>query len=320
MSVPLTDLHVKYVVDFTLRTVLGNPERYLTEIFGDAKLHPLAALLGDNYINKIKNWFTTTNIPVVLGFELDAAQIPGVTIHLKASTPVQPFMGDVGFTTLKPIQPYERNVIVPEFSPTDIVPSSDGTYITITPPATLDPQLSQLIIPGFHVFDKNKREYGIEIGPGGSVSIVQSGTDLLTQADLSQVTVVTPYPNVQIRGGVMYFDDSVVVACHGHADRNEGLWLWAIVQWGLLKYRPLLTAVFGLDLALPTANDFSKDDSFLGENVWTRYVTLTTKSVWSWSAGEAKDFVAFISAMLSNNVEGAAAGTPPANPGTDTNC
>jgi hypothetical protein len=91
------------------------------------------------------------------------------------------------------------------------------------------------------------------------------------------------------------------------------LWLWCIVQWGLLKYRPLLTAVFGLDLALPTAADFSKDDSFLGENVWTRYVTLTTKSVWSWSAGEAKDLVAFLLTIQDVSQSGAG----PANPATD---
>lgn len=313
MSVPLTDLHVKYVVDFTLRTVIKNPQRYIPEIFGDASLDPHAALLGDNYTNKVINWVTTTNIPVVLGFELDAAQIPGVTIHLQRSTPVQPFMGDVGFTTLVPRDKDRRTVIVPEFSPTNIIPSADGTYITFIPPASMPQSLSQLIIPGFHLFDKNKREYGIQIGAGGSSIAVQSGTDLLSQADLSQITVVTPYPDIQIKGGAMYYEDTVVVACHGHADRNEGLWLWAIVQWGLLKYRPLLTATFGLDLALPTAADFSKDDSFLGENVWTRYVTLATKTVWSWSAGEATDIVAFLTTILDSSQSGAG----PANPASD---
>lgn len=311
MSVPLTDLNVKYVVDFAIKTVIANPQRYIPEIFGDVSLEPHAALLGDNYLNKIKNWITTTQIPVVLGFELDAAQIPGVTIHLQRSTPMQPFMGDVGFTTLKPIQPYERDVAVPEFSPIDIVPSADGTYITFTPPSTLDPKLAQLLIPGFHIFDKNKKEYGIQIGAMGSIIVVQTGKDLLKDADLSQVTVVTPYPNLQIKGGVMYYDDTVVVACHGHADRNEGMWLWCIVQWGLLKYRPLLTAVFGMDLALPTATDFSKDDSFLGENVWTRYVNLTTKSVWSWSAGEARDIVAFLLSIQDVSQSGQGPANPP---------
>lgn len=311
MSVPLTDLHVKYVVDFTIKTVLSDPDRYIAEIFGDATLDPHAALLGDHYIKRVKNWIKTTNIPVILGFQLDPAQIPGVTIHLQRSTPVQPFMGDAGFVTLQPIQKYQRMVAVPAFSPTDIVPSADGTYITFVPPASLDPNLAKLIIPSFHIFDKNQREYGIGIGPGMNPTATQVGSDLLKDADLSQVTVVSPYPNVQIREGVMYYDDTVTVACHGHADRNEGLWLWAIVHWGLLKYRPLLTATFGLDLAMPSAADFSKDDSFLGENVWTRYVNLTTKSVWSWSGAQSTDLVAFLTTIIEQSQSGEGPADPP---------
>jgi len=306
----MVDLSVKFVVDFTIKTVLKNPDYYIPEIFGDAKLEPHAALLGDRYFKEIKQWITTTRIPVVLGFELDPAQIPGVTVHLQKSTPMQQFMGDVGFVVQEKIEPYERPVIVPEFSPVDIVPSSDGTYITFTPPPTMSPCLSKLIIPGFHLFDKNKREYGIQIGSLGTCIAVQSGREPLSKADLSQITVVTPYDNVQVREGVMYYDDTVMVACHGHSDRNEGLWLWAIVHWGLLKYRPLLTSIFGLDLALPTAMDLSKDDSFLGENVWTRYVMLSTKSVWAWSTPKSKDFVAFLTTIMDQSSDGKGLANP----------
>jgi hypothetical protein len=311
MSVVLTDLHVKYVVDFTIKTVLSNPDKYLAEIFGDASLEPHAALYGDNLLRKVKNWITTVNIPVVVGFQLDPTQIPGVTVHLVRSTPVQPFIGDTGFVTLQPIQKYERMIAVPTFSPSDIVPADDGKSIKFVPPASLDPNLARLIIPNFHIFDKNQREYGIGIGSDMNPIAVQSGSDLLKDADLSQVTVVSPYPNVQVRSGVMYYDDTVTVACHGHADRNEGLWLWAIVQWGLLKYRPLLTATFGLDLALPTASDFSKDDSFLGDNVWTRYVNLSTKSVWSWSGAQSTDLVAFLTTILEQSQSGEGPADPP---------
>lgn len=304
MSVPLTDLHVKYVVDFTIKTVLSDPDRYICEVFGDAKLDPHAALLGDRYFKRIKDWITTTKIPVVLGFELDPAQIPGVTIHLQRSTPLQPFLGDAGFVLSQPIQKYERNVMVPTFSPELIQPLSDGS-IMFVPPASLDPAVAQYILPGLHIFDKNQREYGIGRDQAtGNPTAFQVGKDLLSQADLDQVTVVSPYDDKLYREGVMYYEDTVTVACHGHADRNEGLWLWAFVHWGLLKFRPLLTATFGLDLAMPTAADFSKDDSFLGENVWTRYVTLSTKSVWSWTGAQSQDLAAFLLTINQTNEEG----------------
>jgi hypothetical protein len=131
----------------------------------------------------------------------------------------------------------------------------------------------------------------------------QIGADTLLQADLSEVEVISPYTDSLFREGVMYFDDSVVVACHGHSDRTEGLWLWAIVHWGLLKFRPILTATFGLDLAMPSTTDFSKDDSFLGENVWTRYVNLSMKSVWSWTGPQTQDILEFLSFIQATNIE-----------------
>ena len=303
MSVPLPDVSVKYVVDFTLRTVISNPDLYLPEIFGDAAIDPLAALMGDRFFKQVKQWVTTTKIPCVLGFDLDPAQIPGVTIHLKSSTPVQPFLADAGFVLSQQIQPYERTVVVPSFSPKEIIPSADGTYITFIPPDNQDPALNQLVMPGLHIRDKNNREYGIGTAPDTNPTAFQIGADKLTDADLSVIEVISPYLDQQFREGVMYFDDSVVVACHGHADRSEGLWLWAIIQWGLLKYRPLLTATFGLDLAMPSASDFSKDDSFLGENVWTRYVNLSMKTVWSWVGPQSQDMLAFITSIQATNEE-----------------
>lgn len=303
MSIPLVDISVRYVVDFTIKTVVSNPDLYIPEIFGDAKLEPHAALLGNRLFKQIKDWITSTKIPVVLGFDLDPAQIPGVTIHLQKSTPAQAFMGDAGFVLTESLQPYERQIVVPGFSPILITPALDGSYITFIPPDTLDPALKRLILPGFHIRDKNKREYGVGIGPDANSTAFQSGSDLLADADLSQIEIINPYNDEQFREGVMYFDDSVTVACHGHADRSEGLWLWAIVQWGLLKFRPLLTATFGLDLAMPTASDFSKDDSFLGENVWTRYVNLSTKTVWSWVGPKSQDLVAFITMIAAEKEE-----------------
>jgi hypothetical protein len=304
MGVPLVDVAVKYVVDFTLKTVLSDPPRYVKEVFGDARIDPLSALMGDRFFKQVEQWIKTTRLPCVLGFDLDPAQIPGVTIHLKSATPMQPFIGDAGFVLSHPVQPYNRVVVVPKFSPEDIIPSPDGQFITFIPPANLPPDQADIILPGLNVRDKNMREYGIGMGSDLNPTAFQiSAKDPLVQADLSEIEVISPFSDTLFREGVMYYDDTVVVACHGHADRSEGVWLWAIVQWGLLKFRPLLTSTFGLDLAMPSASDFSKDDSFLGENVWTRYVNLSTKSVWSWVGPQSTDLLAFISHIQATNVD-----------------
>jgi hypothetical protein len=291
MSVPLTDLHLKFVVDFTIRTVQANADQYIKEIFGDAKLDAHAALYGDQYIEDIKSWVRSTKIPVVLGFDLDPAQIPGVTIHLDRTGANQAFMGDAALAFTEALQSYEREVLVPRFSPKDVEPAADGSYIKITLPD--DMAKAELVIPGLRIRDKNGREYGIG-EDRGQPTAVDVGAAPLSAADLSEIEIISPYQDAQYREQAMVYDDSLIVACHGHANRSEGLWLWAIVQWGLLKYRPLLTAAFGMDLATPSASDFSKDSSFLGDNVWTRYINLTAKSVWSWKGPKSQDVVAFL--------------------------
>lgn len=301
MSIPLVDINVKHVIDFTIKTIQSDPDTYIREIFGDAALEPNAAILGNNFFAKVKNWLTTTKIPVVIGFELDPTMLPGVTVHLQGASPQQSFLGDAGMVYAKPLNQYERTVLVPEFSPKELIPSIDGSYVSLVLPSHLPDQLKVLIQPGLHIRCKNKKEYGIGIGPDFHPTAFEIGKGTLAQADFSEICIVSPYTDVLYRQGVMFYENMLTVACHGHAERNEGLWLWAMVHWGLLKYRPLLISTFGMDLAMPSASDFSKDDSFLGENVWTRYITLSTKSVWSWSGPKQRDLLAFIECIRATN-------------------
>lgn len=294
MSVPLVDLHVKFLIDHILRTVRDDPNKHVTEIFGDAKIDPHAALYGQKMIDDVKEWITTTNIPVLLAFDLDPTQIPGITVHLESSSPEQQYMGDRGLTFTKDLKPEEKEVIVPKFVPDDLAPDVDGTFVTVTLPDTLSEDQQNLILPGLKWRDKNGKEYGIgEDKTDPTIVRLENGATL-SQGDFSELEVIAPFDNALFQEGSMYFNESSLITIHGHADRSEGLWLWAIVQWGILKFRPLLTATFGLDLAIPRASDFSKDDNFLGDNIWRRFITLGAKAVWSWEAARQKDITSFV--------------------------
>lgn len=294
----MLDLHIKFIIDHTIRTVRGNPDKHIKEIFGDAKIEPHAALYGDRMIEDIKTWIKNTELPVLLGFDLDPAQIPGVSINLESSSPNQQFIGDAGLTFEEDLQPYEKEIIVSEFSPKNLVESPDGLFITITLPDDMSDEDKELVLPGLRIRDKNGKEYGIGDNKGNPTAVklpeTTAPTASLSQADLSTMEIIAPFDTARFREGVMYYDESVLVTVHGHSDRVEGIWLWAIVQWGLLKFRPLLTATFGLDLAVPRASDFAKADEFMGTNVWRRFITLGAKSVWSWEAAKQKDVSAFL--------------------------
>jgi len=298
MSVPLLDLHVQFLVNHTLRTVRGNPDKHITDIFGDAKIEPHAAIYGNRMIEDIKSWVKNTEIPVLLGFDLDPAQIPGVSVNLESSSPNQQFIGDAGLTFEENLQPHEKEIIVSVFSPKNLVTSSDGLFITITLPDDMSAEDQALVLPGLRIRDKNGKEYGIGDNKGKptAVKVVETTgpTANLSDADLSRMEIIAPFDTARFREGVMYYDETALITIHGHSDRVEGLWLWAIVHWGLLKFRPLLTATFGLDLAVPRASDFAKADEFMGTNVWRRFITLGARSVWSWEAARQKDVSAFL--------------------------
>jgi|GEM_PF-7079380 len=294
MGVPLVDLHIKFLVEHTIRTFRSDPERYAKEVFCDAMIDQHAVLYGQRMMNQVVDWIRQIEIPVVLGYDLDATQIPGVTIHLESSPVEKQFMGDAGFMGSMPLAPSEIPVIVKTFTPAAIELGSDGPYYIITLPADMTPEDRVLVLPGLRFRDKNDRLYNIGEFAGKPTAIPIDGQSSLQTADLSELTVISTYDDQQYRQGVMYYTENVLITVHGHSDRQEGLWLWAIVQWGLLKFRPILTATFGLDLATPQASDFAKDDQFLGTNIWRRFITLGAKAVWSWQSAKQEDLLGFL--------------------------
>lgn len=317
MSAVMTDIHIKYVVEFTLATVRKNPDKYVREIFGDAKIDPHAVFYGDRTINDVKEWITRTNIPVSLGFDLTQAQFPGVTINLERSSPSQSYMGDVGQQYSVPLEPHERAIILEAFVPQKINYAEDQSYATVILPATITNEQRQLISPGmmFRDYQGNLFAIGEDLD---MPTLIPQETPLL-QGDFQRLEVVSPWSDARYLENAMLFEEVALVTVYGHANRNEGLWLYTIVHWGLLKFRPLLTATFGMDLGMPMASDFSKDDTFLGENIWRRFITLSAKAVWSWEGPRQGDAVAFVLGLNADAGAPNATGSPSNPPGSPSN-
>ena len=301
MSCPLSDVMVKYTIELGLKTIRSNPLYYLTDIFGDAKLDPLAALYGQRTIDQVTNWIQKTEIPVILGFDLVDSKLPAITVNIAGSTPDTQYIGDEALSNSTPLEWQEKEVLVPAFSPASAVWAADRSYITITLPDTMPFELQQLVLPGLMFRDADNREYSIGYDKDYSIIISPILTPL-DQINLSRLEVVSPVIDARYSRGGMSFNEQLVVVVHGHASRIEGIWLSNIVMWTLLKYRPLLEGTFGLALSLPSVSDFSKDDSFLGEQVWRRYITLQAKSLWTWESARQKDILGLLTNIQADRV------------------
>lgn len=293
MGVPLVDLHIKFIVEHTIRTFRSDPDRYAREVFCDGMLSPHSTIYGERLLQDVVNWINTVELPVVLGWDLDPAKLPGVTIHLESSPPEKMFMGDAGMMGSMPLSPAEIPVVVKGFSPKTVAVNSTGTAYVLELPDDMDAESRRLVMPGLKFRDKNGRTYNITSDGTKLVATPIAPANMQT-ADMSVLEVISPYNDQRFRQGAMLYTENVLITVHGHSDRQEGLWLWAIVQWGLLKFRPILTATFGLDLATPQASDFSKDDQFMGSNIWRRFITLSAKAVWSWQSAKQEDFLGFL--------------------------
>lgn len=294
MSIPLLDLHIKYLVDYTIKVVRADPDKYLKEIFGDARLAPHDNLYGNRLLDSVKKWIETTKINVVLGYDLSQMELPAVTVNLSSSSPVQPFLGDAGDINEEDIQPYEQDVIVGDFQAKSLEPSGDRKVLYLELKDDMDPAKAELVLPGLHIRDAQDQEFLIGFDDEEDKLTISELSIPLDNLDASVLKVVSPLKQRRYRGGVMQFQDTVSLAVHTHQNRNEGVYLWAILVWGLLKFRPLLIETFGYDLAIPSSSDLAIDPSYMGNAVWVRQVTLTGKTVWSWEGPRLQDVVGML--------------------------
>lgn len=304
MPAPMTDLHIKHVLDLGFKTIRANPDKHLKDIFGDSRLDPHAALYGQRTIEQVKNWISKTEIPIVLGFDVVETRLPAVTVHLAASVPSQSYIGDTGIGESEELEFQEKEILVSKFSPKGAEPTDDPKALKITLQDEMSEDQKELFLPGLKIRDTQGREYDIRFDEHGNLLFVEISEDApISQIILHDLEVISPVIVARYKHGVMTFHETVNVVVHGHSSRAEGLWLYYIVMWTLLKFRPILTSTFGLDLALSRSSDYSKDDAFLGDQVWRRYITVEATTNWAWESARQKDILGLLLTVSSDRAD-----------------
>lgn len=303
MSAPLTDLHLQYVIKLGLKTIRANPDKHLKDIFGEHQSDHLAAVYGNRTLNQAAEWIKKTEVPVILGFDLTEARMPAVTIHLSSSAPSQPLIGDESIGESEDLGYEEKEVLVPAFQPASMNTTNPASYI-ITLPSTMPFDQQELFLAGLNLRDSKNREYVLDRDDNGNILVKALSSDApLAEIDTTHLEVVSPVIQARFSRGSMIYQETATIAIHGIASRQEGLWLYYMVMWTLLKFRPVLTGLLGLDLSMPRASDYSKDDGFLGENVWRRFITVEATTSWSWEQARQKDILGMLLSVHNGSVD-----------------
>jgi hypothetical protein len=235
---------------------------------------------GQKEIDAAKEWFLNNNISVYLQHRIDKDQLPAVIIGLGYSNELDEMkhMGDLSteVETLMPSQigkpiPY----VVKPFTPT----SYDDSEGTVGFPKELN---IQPIAPGMILVDPDTGN-GYEIKailPGRKIQI-EPNLDL----DSTRLAVVPKYQFYRVRREHSFFAESYTIGCHVHGDVAPLLWLHAIVAYILLRYRESLLEGRCFSQSKISSSDLMPNQDMNvpgGENVYSRYITLTGQVENSW--------------------------------------
>ena len=265
------DLELQSIIQLGFDTIREDPT-LLDKIFAHLNEPHLATKFGDKEIDKIKQWIDENDVPVVLAWALQAAKAPQISIHLSQSQEdvENAFIGDhSGFTREGQIQ----RTIIEEFVPLSLdVPNN-----TITVPSTTDLTLAR---PAHILVDGKQpvgEQYEIVDIRGNEIEF-----NLLGAAFEPRKAKIVSFINEKVlRRGEAYFRENIDIGLHGHGDQNTVLWMYSIVRWTLLRFRPELENRC-MDISTFAASDFKKDNQYLGENIFTRWIRFTARTRVTW--------------------------------------
>ncbi len=81
MSFTMPEVAIRRVINDSFKKLRLNKTAF-TELFADFAKDELADEYGDDYIEQIWIWFTTTKIPVIQSWSFNAQKIPCISVHL----------------------------------------------------------------------------------------------------------------------------------------------------------------------------------------------------------------------------------------------
>lgn len=219
---------------------------------------------GDKSVNKAKEWFLKTDIPVSMVPRIDEGKWPRITISLADSQEVENTLGDIHYD---PVEFMTNTKDWPALSKTFTPTSFDPQTGKIVLPSTITDNL--VIAKGMFVIDHigNPREI-IDIDDGG---IIYIAPDSIVDLRDAVIKGVKPMMAVHLESAV--FRETYHIGIHVGSEPVYLTWLHSIIVFALLRYRQKYEAR-GFERSSFSSSDFMKNDQFDAELVFSRYVTI----------------------------------------------
>jgi hypothetical protein len=253
----------------------------LDDVFSAFRNEPaLKDKYGEKEISAAKDWFLNNKIEVNLRYRNDKDQFPCVTIALGSSIEKEDMkhLGDLS-THVETLMPNQIGkpiaYIVKPFTPEEY----DLATGIVTVPTSVS--LRQVRAGQILVNPDNANGYVIS-------EVTANGLRIEPNLDLSGVNRLGVIPKFQfyrVRREHTFFQENYSIGCHAHGDPATLIWLHAIVLYLILRYRESLLEARGFTQSSVSSSDMTPNPAFDnpgGENVFSRYITLTGQVENSW--------------------------------------
>lgn len=259
-----TDLILRSAIKAALEDIRRNP--YLFDyMFAQLLQDELTNKeYGVNVINRAKEWFLKTDIPVFMDTHVNAVKFPCVVIKMVSSNETEKTVGDVDGTA-----PYEKvdfkwDNLVPPFNPV----SYDALTGIMTLPESVVNAL--FIVAGMVVVDKN----GI-VHPITDASTLDTITIDKGQFDFNGSTIRGAKPTYVAAIESCGFNESYQIGCFVDSETDHLVFLHTILVFILLRYKENLFEERGFEKSIISSASFSTSPITEVQSLYSRFLTIS---------------------------------------------
>lgn len=247
-----------------LRELRKNPD-LLDYCFASLPQDQLTAdTYGQASVEKAKQWFINTEIPVRLNVAMNSPKLPCISVELRDSGEAEATLADIHHDPSEAVEVSPWLPITPTFAATQYDPDTGNIKL---PKKITD---STLIFPGMVVVDK-----------GGFVHEILEAVDESTikikpaVADFSQCVLKYAQPQNIASLESLSFRGTYGIGCHAQGEAEVLIWLRSIVEFVLLRYKQSYFEARGFERSTYTVTGLVRDPQWGVENVFTQFINLT---------------------------------------------
>ena len=277
MSMFPGDAIIKQAIELAVEDLRKNPW-VIEEIFSAFMENPyLQHKYGAKEVSRAKEFILNNKINFYLKLRQDNLNFPCVTISLASSTE------DKSLATLA-----DLSTCVEELDPCDIdkpipyviKPMAFTSYDQVTGRFYIPENTSNFdcVTKGMLIVDP-KTGAGFQINAIGSDYIqIAQGTEI----SFNEIAVVPQYPFYKARKERIISQEVYNIGLHVHGDPAQLTFIYGLVKYALLRYREGLFEYNNFQLSNISSSDMIKNEAFEGDNVYSRFITLSGQAEEYW--------------------------------------